>query len=60
MPKAVVCRELGPSESLRLESFARTPLAQGEVRVASRAVGINFPDILIDRKAIGRVALMVG
>jgi NADPH:quinone reductase len=47
MPKAVVCRELGPPESLRLESFARAPLAQGEVRVAIRAAGINFPDILM-------------
>ena len=27
MPKAVVCRELGPPESLRLETFAAAPLA---------------------------------
>jgi NADPH:quinone reductase len=47
MPKAVVCRELGPPESLRLESFASAPLAQGLVRVAVRAAGINFPDILM-------------
>lgn len=47
MPKAVVCRELGPPESLRLESFASRPLAEGEVRVAIRAAGINFPDILM-------------
>jgi NADPH2:quinone reductase len=47
MPKAVVCRELGPPESLRLESFASTPLKPGEVRVAIRAAGINFPDILM-------------
>jgi NADPH:quinone reductase len=47
MPKAVVCRELGPPESLRLESFAAAPLAQGEVRVAIHAAGINFPDILM-------------
>jgi NADPH2:quinone reductase len=47
MPKAVVCRELGPPESLRLESFAALPLAQGQVRVAIRAAGINFPDILM-------------
>jgi NADPH:quinone reductase len=47
MPKAVVCRELGPPESLRLENFASAPLAPGEVRVAIRAAGINFPDILM-------------
>src|SRR5713226_8030445 len=47
MPRAVVCRELGPPESLRLESFASAPLARGEVRVAVHAAGINFPDILM-------------
>ena len=47
MPKAVVCRELGPPESLRLETFAAAPLAQGQVRVAVHAAGINFPDILM-------------
>src|SRR3954447_26027262 len=46
MPKAVVCRELGPPESLRLETFDAAPLALGQVRVAIRAAGINFPDIL--------------
>ncbi|THD50773.1 MAG: NADPH:quinone oxidoreductase family protein [Bradyrhizobium sp.] len=47
MPKAVVCRELGPPERLRLESFASAPLAPGQVRVAVHAAGINFPDILM-------------
>jgi NADPH:quinone reductase len=47
MPKAVVCRELGPPESLRLETFFSAPLAQGQVRVAIHAAGINFPDILM-------------
>jgi NADPH2:quinone reductase len=47
MPKAVVCRELGPPERLRLESFASAPLKPGEVRVAVHAAGINFPDILM-------------
>jgi NADPH:quinone reductase len=47
MPKAVVCRELGPPERLRLETFASRPLAPGQVRVAVRAAGINFPDILM-------------
>src|ERR1700676_2252151 len=47
MPKAVVCRELGPPERLRLETFASRPLAPGEVRVSVHAAGINFPDILM-------------
>src|SRR5205085_8539712 len=47
MPKAVVCRELGPPEKLRLEEFASAPLAPGQVRVAIHAAGINFPDILM-------------
>jgi NADPH2:quinone reductase len=47
MPKAVVCRELGPPERLQLENFASVPLKPGEVRVAIRAAGINFPDILM-------------
>src|SRR3984893_15177696 len=47
MPKAVVCRELGPPERLRLETFASAPLAPGQARVAIHAAGINFPDILM-------------
>ena len=47
MPKIVVCRELGPPESLRLETFTAMPLAPGQVRVAIHAAGINFPDILM-------------
>ena len=47
MPKAVVCRELGPPGRLWLEEFASKPLAPGQVRVAIRAAGINFPDILM-------------
>src|SRR6202045_2640936 len=47
MPRAVVCRELGPPERLRLETFASAPLAAGQVRVAVHAAGINFPDILM-------------
>jgi NADPH:quinone reductase len=45
--KAVVCRELGPPERLRLETFLSMPLRPGQVRVAVHAAGINFPDILM-------------
>src|SRR5438132_6775057 len=47
MPRAIVCRELGPPERLRLETFAPAQLAPGEARVAVHAAGINFPDILM-------------
>src|ERR1700760_1137681 len=47
MPKAVICRELGPPGRMRLETFASKPLAPGQVRVAIRGAGINFPDILM-------------
>src|SRR5258707_14830285 len=47
MPKAVVCRELGPAEWLRLETFAPAALAPGQAPVAIHAAGINFPDILM-------------
>jgi NADPH:quinone reductase len=47
MAKQIVCRELGPPETLRLESFVPKALQKGEVRVAVRAAGINFPDILM-------------
>jgi NADPH:quinone reductase len=47
MPRKVVCRELGPPESLLLETFASAPLAPGGVRVAVHAAGINFPDVLM-------------
>jgi NADPH:quinone reductase len=47
MVRAVVCRELGPPESLRLETFPSRPLKPGEVRVAIRAAGLNYPDVLM-------------
>jgi NADPH:quinone reductase len=47
MVRAVVCRELGPPESLRLKTFPSQPLKTGEVRVAIRAAGLNFPDVLM-------------
>jgi NADPH2:quinone reductase len=45
--KAVVCRALGPPESLVLEDVPVRALQPGEVRVTVRAAGINFPDILM-------------
>jgi NADPH:quinone reductase len=47
MAKHVICRELGPPEKLRLETFASQPVSEGQVRVAVGAAGINFPDVLM-------------
>lgn len=47
MPRAVLCRELGPPERLALEDLPSRPLGEGEVRVALHACGVNFPDILM-------------
>ena len=47
MPRKVVCRALGPPGRLRLETFQSVPLAPGQIRVAIRAAGINFPDVLM-------------
>ena len=47
MPKAIVCRTLGAPEDLRIKEYQSLPLQAGQVRVAVRAAGINFPDILM-------------
>jgi NADPH2:quinone reductase len=47
MPRAVICRELGEPEQLHLEEFESKPLAAGQVRVAVRAAGLNYPDVLM-------------
>ncbi|MBN9585714.1 MAG: NADPH:quinone oxidoreductase [Afipia sp. 62-7] len=47
MVRAVVCRELGPPESLTLDDIPRAPLAPGQVLVAIHAAGLNFPDVLM-------------
>ena len=47
MPRAMICRELGAPEVLRLESFDSKPLAAKQVRVAVRAAGLNYPDVLM-------------
>jgi NADPH:quinone reductase len=47
MPRAVVCRALGSPENLQLAQVSSRPLAADEVRVAIRAAGINFPDVLM-------------
>jgi hypothetical protein len=45
--KAGVCKEPGPPEHLVLEEIAPIALGQGQVVVAVKACGVNFPDTLI-------------
>jgi NADPH:quinone reductase len=45
--KAIVCKTFGPPESLVLEDVASRPIGKGEVRIAVKAAGVNFPDTLI-------------
>lgn len=45
--KAVVCRELGPPETLSVEEAERPVTGRGQVRIRVAACSINFPDLLI-------------
>ncbi len=45
--KAVLCREWGGPDSLRIEEVARPPLAAHQARIRVRACGINFADTLM-------------
>ena len=45
--RAVVCEELGPPERLKVKDMPRAPLAPGTVRIAIKAAGVNFPDVLM-------------
>src|SRR5437867_12954808 len=45
--KAVLCKEYGPPDSLVVEDVASPTPNRGEVLLAVRACGVNFPDVLI-------------
>ncbi len=45
--KAIVCKELGPPESLVVEELESPKLGASNVRLAVHACGVNFPDTLI-------------
>ncbi len=45
--RAVVCKEYGPPESLRVEEVAEPVLGPGKVLIEVRAAGVNYPDVLI-------------
>ncbi len=46
MTRAVIAQELGPPENYRLEDFDPGPPKPGDVRIAIRAVGISYVDVL--------------
>jgi len=45
--KAVVCREWGGPETLRLEERDRQPLRPHQARIRVHACGVNFADTLM-------------
>lgn len=45
--KAIVCKAFGPPEKLVYEETQLLPMGKSAVRVAVRAIGVNFPDTLI-------------
>ncbi|RMF16999.1 MAG: NADPH:quinone oxidoreductase family protein [Alphaproteobacteria bacterium] len=47
--KAIVCREFGPEENLKVEEIEPPALKPGTVRIAVEAAGLNFPDLLCVR-----------
>ena len=47
--RAIVCEALGPIEGLVLKRLSRAPLKPSSVRIAVKAAGLNFPDILMIR-----------
>ncbi len=46
MTRAVIGREFGPPESYALEDFAPKSVGPGEVRVAVKAIGVSYVDVL--------------
>ena len=45
--RAMICRQWGGPEDLRLEDVERPPLASGQVRIAVRAAGVSFAATLV-------------
>jgi len=44
--RALLCRELGSPDSLRVEDITRPEPGEGQVRIRVQACSINFPDLL--------------
>jgi len=45
--RAVICKELGPPETLVVEELPEPEVGKGQVRIGVKAAGVNFPDTLL-------------
>ncbi len=45
--KAILCRAAGPPENLALADVPEPAPGAGEVAIAARAIGVNYPDLLV-------------
>ena len=45
--RAVLCRTLGDPNAIRVEEVPAPAMGDGQVRIAVKAAGVNFPDILM-------------
>ena len=45
--KAILCRAFGPPDTLSLETLPDPVPGPGEVAIATRAIGVNYPDLLV-------------
>ena len=45
--KAILCKEHGTPDTLTFEDIAEPELGSGQVRIAVKACGVNFPDVLM-------------
>ena len=45
--RAVLCRTLGDPSAIRVEEVPSPEVGEGQVRIAVKAAGVNFPDILM-------------
>lgn len=45
--KALICPELGAIENLRIADVPAPAMGDGQARIAVKAAGVNFPDILM-------------
>jgi NADPH2:quinone reductase len=45
--RAILCKELGPANTLVIDDIASPAPGKGEVKVRVKAAGLNFPDTLI-------------
>lgn len=45
--KALLCHQFGPPEDLTLGDVPSPPIGASQVRIAVRACGVNFPDVLM-------------